>query len=99
MWKKRALVFDDEDIYEYSLPWRKAKGWMFWACFAGGTKGPGFIWEKRIGGIDRWKYIQYILPLVASFQQRLGRRIIFQQDNAPAHRAHATRDAFNAAGI
>jgi hypothetical protein len=91
MWKKRVLMDKTDDLNKYSLRRRKPKGWMFWASFAGRRRGPSFIWEKHYGTIRAVNYIQFILPLVAGFQQRYG-PIIFQQDNAPAHRANATKN-------
>jgi len=102
MWKKRALMHKDDDKKKYALKKRKPKGWMCWGCFAGGKKGPFFVWEKEYGGINAEKYIRHILPLVIQFKREVEAELggfSYQQDNAPAHRARATKDAFAAAGI
>ena len=87
-----------DDLSQYALQKRKPKGWMFWGSFAGRRKGPSFIWEKEYGGVGADNYIQYILPLVAEFQHRHG-AIVFQQDNASAHRARKTQDKLRDMGI
>lgn len=51
-WKKRVLMDKNDNKDKYALKKRKPKGWMFWACFAGGKKGPCFFWEKKYGGIN-----------------------------------------------
>jgi len=99
MWKKRVLMHKDDDKRKYALKKRKPKGWMFWTCFAGGRKGPCFFWEKEYGGINAVKYIRYIIPLVACFRNQIGDGFVFQQDNAPSHRARATKNAFRELGI
>jgi transposase len=71
---------------------------MFWGSFAGRRKGPSFIWPKEFGGINGQKYTREIVPLVRAFHERHG-PIIFQQDNAPGHRARVTQEAFQQAGI
>ena len=43
MWKKYVLMYKDDDINKYALKKRKPKGWMFWGCFAGREKAPGWI--------------------------------------------------------
>lgn len=99
MWKKRVLLHKDDDIREYALKKRKPKGWMFWGSFAGGRKGPWFVWEKEYGGIDANNYIRHVVPLIIDFHQLTGRNLIFQQDNAPSHRARRTKDTLVAAGV
>lgn len=92
MWKKWITIHDTEDPEAFALLRRKPHGWMFWGCFAGGSKGPGFIWEKSWGGISAHKYIFFILPMVRAFdREALDGRGLFQQDNAPCHRAKETK--------
>ena len=101
MWKKRGILFDDEDseaIEDWALRKRRPNGWMFWGSFAGGIKGPTFVWEKEYGGINSDKYIQHILPLLATHFRRHPQHL-FQQDNAPSHRSRKTTTALTAAGI
>jgi transposase len=71
---------------------------MFWGSFAGGIKGPTFVWEKEYGGIDSAKYIQHILPLLATYFGNYPQHV-FQQDNAPSHRSKKTTAALRNAGI
>ncbi len=103
MWKQWVTRHDFEDPNEWALLRRHPKGWMFWGQFAGRHKGLGFFWEKEWGGITAQKYITFILPLIAWFQQQLeiqhGEGFVFQQDNAPSHRALATRAAMALIGI
>jgi transposase len=98
MWKQWATVHDTESPDAWALLRRKPHGWMFWGSFAGRIKGPSFVWEKEYGGINADKYIQYILPLVYNFQARYG-RILFQQDNAPSHKAKKTQQRLREMGI
>lgn len=90
MWKQWATVHDTEDPESFALLRRKPHGWMFWGAFAGGIKGPGFVWEKEWGGIDTAKYLFFILPMIVAFF-REHRLSLFQHDNAPAHKARETR--------
>lgn len=84
MWKQWVTLGAEEDTAEFALLKRRPLGWMFWGSFAGGKKGPTFIWEKEFGGVTSHKYIFFILPMVASFcrEEQLS---AFQQDNAPSH--------------
>ncbi|KAL0929636.1 uncharacterized protein CTRU02_215535 [Colletotrichum truncatum] len=36
---------------------QRKQGWMFWGCFSGGRKGPGFFWEKDWGFITAETYL------------------------------------------
>jgi hypothetical protein len=56
MWKKWVTIHNMEDPDDFALLRRKPQGWMFWGCFAGGRRGPGYFWEKGYGGIDQYKY-------------------------------------------
>ena len=58
--------------------------------------------EKRVinGHITAQMYINQVLqPHVLPFLQQHGQHLIFQQDNAPAHRALATRNFFAANNV
>ena len=99
MWKRWITVHDTEDPRTWALLRQKPHGWMFWGCFAGRHKGPGFFWEKGYGGIDAAKYQHFVLPLVWQFWGSLGNEFVFQQDNASAHRARSTRRLIAALGF
>lgn len=43
MWKRWITVHDTEDPRTWALLRQKPHGWMFWGCFAGRHKGPGFF--------------------------------------------------------
>lgn len=96
--KKRILMDKTNNLKKYALKRRKPKGQMFQGSFIGGQKGPSFIWEKQYSSIDRDNYRRHIISKVTEFQHYNG-PIIFQQDNASAHRARATKDLLNALGI
>ncbi|KAK4102975.1 hypothetical protein N658DRAFT_330857 [Parathielavia hyrcaniae] len=96
-WKKRVHMDKTNDLSKYALKKRRPKGWMFWGSFTGRRKGPFFVWEKEYGSICADNYIQYILPLVGRFNQE--QRIVFQQDNASAHRARKTKARLQELGI
>ena len=98
MWKKWVTIHDTEDPTTFTLLRRKPHGWMFWGSFAGGKKGPCFFWEKEYGGINAEKYVSLILPLVYTFYLTAGCSL-FQQDNAPSHRANYTRQTIAEIGI
>jgi transposase len=72
---------------------------MFWGSFAGRRKGPSFFWEKEFGGIDARKYVSHILPLVLAFVSSQEEEVLFQQDNAPSHKARLTQQALREMGI
>jgi hypothetical protein len=48
----------DEELEEDCVleKYQKKRGWMFWGCFNGGTKGPGVFWEKDWGTIGQETY-------------------------------------------
>ena len=71
MWKKYVLIYKDDDINKYALKKRKPKGWMFWGCFTGREKAPGWIWEKRMGRINSGSYVRWIVPQIIAFRWRL----------------------------
>jgi len=98
MWKQWITIHQTEDPQTFALLRRKPHGWMFWGQFAGRRKGRSFFWEKEYGGIDAAKYIYFILPLINQFYHD-NRLAIFQQDNAPSHRARRTQEALRALGI
>lgn len=98
MWKQWVTLDNDDDPKDFALAKRKPHGWMLWGSFAGGRKGPCFIWEKEFGGVTAHKYIFFILPIVAAFS-REHQNIVFQQDNAPSHKAKDTKRAIEQMGI
>jgi transposase len=74
---------------------QRRKGWMFWGCFHGTTKGPGIFWEKDWGTIKEESYRAKIVPLIDGYlrlfaQNNNGLRLTFMQDSAPAHAATGT---------
>lgn len=100
MWKQWATVHDHEDLEDFALLRRHPVGWMFWSCFAGRRKGPPYVWEKGYGGINQYNYCREILPIVRYFfMHDLGSHGVFQQDNAPAHRAKLTKEVLRQMGI
>jgi transposase len=102
MWKQWITIHDVEDPEAWALLRQKPHGWMFWGSFAGGIKGPCFVWEKEYGGITAEKYQRFIIPLVHTFyeeQREEGRDLVFQQDNASAHSARSTRRLLAGLGI
>ena len=46
---------------------QKKKGWMFWGCFHGTTKGLGIFWEKDWGSILVETYQFYIVPIIHGY--------------------------------
>jgi hypothetical protein len=46
---------------------RRKKGWMWWGCFHGNIKGPGFFWEKSWGTIGAETYCKYTVPTTAQY--------------------------------
>ena len=97
-WKQWVTIHTTEDPEDFALLRRRPNGWMFLGQFAGRHKGPAFVWEKEYGGITSQKYQQHILPLAEQFYREKS-LTIYQQDNAPAHTALATRFAFQARDI
>lgn len=99
MWKRWITVHDTEDPRTWALLRQKPYGWMFWGCFAGRHRGPGFFWEKGYSSINAEKYQRFVLPLVWQFWEPYGCEFAFQQDNASAHHARSTRDLIAALGF
>lgn len=87
-------VGPDEYAQEFARAKFKPNGWMFWACFAGKTKGPCLIWEKKWGKINSASYQERILPLLEVFW-RENDSFVIQQDNAPAHKSRSTMTYFS----
>jgi hypothetical protein len=50
----------------------RRKGWMFWGCFHGNFKGPGFFWEKDWGTISGPTYREHTVPVIAQHLANLG---------------------------
>lgn len=77
---------------------RRCRGWMFWGCFNGTTKGPGLFWEKEWGPINSDTYCERIVPIIDGWL-RLNPYLSFMQDNAPGHAAAATLAEMQERGI
>jgi hypothetical protein len=77
---------------------RKTPGWMFWACFSGGEKGPCLFWEKEWGTITNESYREHVTPLVQGWC-RLRPGLIFMQDNASAHKKEETLQDLRERGV
>ena len=54
-----------EDCIEEKI--QRKKGWMWWGCFHGDIKGPGFFWEKDWGTIGTKTYCERTVPVVAQY--------------------------------
>ena len=76
----------------------KKRGWMFWACFSGATKGPSLFWEKEWKSINKERYCERIVPLIHGWL-RLFPDLQFMQDSAPGHRAGYTLNELQERGI
>lgn len=77
----------------------RRKGWMWWGTFSGlYGRGPGIFWEKEWGSINAKSYVGHILPVLNEYM-RSHPGLIFMQDNAPGHRAKATREELRRRGI
>lgn len=77
-------------------------GWMFWGCFHGTIKGPGFFWEKEWGSINGKSYREHTIPVIDGWIRLCasrGERLFFMQDNSRAHWAAATRAELEARSI
>lgn len=68
MWKQWVTIHNMEDPDAFALLRRHPQGWMFWGCFAGRKRGPGYVWPKGYGGIRSSNYCANILPLVTWFR-------------------------------
>jgi len=70
---------------------RKKRGWMFWWCFSGTSKGPCLFCEKKWKSINKESYCERIIPLVDGWLG-LNPYLQFMQDGAPGHSAAFTID-------
>ena len=48
---------------------QRKRGWMFWGCFHGTTKGPGIFWEKEWGKINSQSYRDRTVPVIDGWIQ------------------------------
>jgi transposase len=81
---------------------QRKKGWMFWGCFHGNTKGPGIFWEKDWGSINADSYQAHTVPIIHGYielQRRAGVRLVLMQDGAPGHAAGDTKKDLEERGI
>jgi ketohexokinase/beta-glucosidase len=86
----------DPTCIVYRIPRRR--GWIFWGCFSGITKGPCLFWEKEWKTINKESYSERIVPLVHGWV-RLYPGLHFMQDGAPGHSAAYTIDELHQRGI
>jgi len=77
---------------------RKKKGWMFWGCFSGSTKGPSLFWEKEWGSINIESYSARVVPLIDGWF-RLNPQLQVMQDGAPGHTGGNTKMELQERGI
>jgi transposase len=81
---------------------QRKKGWMFWGCFHGHTKGPGIFWEKDWGSINKDSYQAHTVPIIHGYiemMRRQGVYLVLMQDGAPGHAAGDTREDLRERGI
>jgi len=81
---------------------QRKKGWMFWGCFYGHTKGPGIFWEKDWGSICAETYCQHTVPIIHGYielMRREGVELVLMQDRAPGHAAADTKKELEERGI
>ena len=81
---------------------QRKKGWMFWGCFHGYTKGPGIFWEKDWGSINKETYCNHTVPIAHGYielQKREGVCLQFIQDGASGHSAEYTKEELLERGI
>ena len=81
---------------------QRKKGWMFWGCFHGHTKGLGIFWEKDWGSINKDSYQAHTVPMIHGYiemQKREGKNLVLMQDGAPGHAAADTREDLRERGI
>lgn len=92
---RRAGEEWDETCVEEKV--QRKKGWMWWGCFHGNIKGPGFFWEKDWGTIGQKTYCEHTVPVIAQYLcdisglKGMERELQFMQDNAPGHAAKETK--------
>jgi len=77
---------------------RRRRGWMFWASFNGGVKGPHLFWEKEWGSIGQVSYCERIVPLIHGWLT-MNPELQLMQDGAPGHAAGETRADLAERGI
>lgn len=76
----------------------RKRGWMFWGCFSGISKGPCLFWEKEWGSINKDTYCERIVPLIHGWL-RLYPHLQLMQDGAPGHAATKTTTELIERGI
>ena len=52
---------------------QRKKGWIFWGCFHGHTKGPDVFWEKDWGSINQESYCQHTVPIIHGYLELIRR--------------------------
>ena len=81
---------------------QRKKGWMFWGCFHGYTKGPGIFWEKDWGSINKDSYQAHTVPIIHGYiemMRRYGIHLVLMQDGAPGHAAADTQEDLRERGV
>ena len=81
---------------------QRRKGWMFWDCFHGDTRGPGIFWEKDWGSINSESYCAHTVPIIHGYLELCRRDGIYlqlMQDGAPGHAAGDTARELQERGI
>jgi transposase len=76
----------------------KKRGWMFWACFSGQSKGPSLFWEKEWKSINKERYCERIVPLMHGWLT-LNPDLQFMQNSALGHAAGYTLNELQERGI
>lgn len=81
---------------------QRKRGWMFWGCFSGFSKGPGLFWEKEWGTVTSEAYQQHTVPLIDGWIQlcqRHGVTLVLMQDGAASHSSRDTISELKERGI
>ena len=69
---------------------------MLWSCFVNNVKGPLVPIEGRATAITYIELLEtHFVPFMKTLEELGITDAIFQQDNAPIHKAHRTRDYLN----
>lgn len=87
---------EDPSTYDVARK-QKHRGWMFWGCFIGDQRGPCYVWPQGTR-VNANLYIDEIVPLIKTVME-INPDAYFMQDNAPSHRARATREALREARV
>jgi hypothetical protein len=73
--KRWVTVRPGEELSRAAVGRReRRRGWMFWASFRGGFKGPCLVWDPAWGKINSALYIQHIVPRTTEFCSNYHRK-------------------------